>query len=244
MLAITGGMNIWFIANVNDMRIGRRRLLEIVKDRFPNPYNGDLFAFMSKNRRLLKMVRYENHMYMLYELESLAQTPLSEMERQDYISQINSLKETTEEFKEMNVVLKQAFTSSEQGRERAQMQIEALQGVISNLSKEIALLRKEVSRQTDYNKRHDKMSFGKKSLSSSVRQEAKRSREESKMDYDGSGKGANSASDKSEAGTSENSSTTADSSSLDRAKVKSENLDKERGPRGPYSQMEAARGSV
>lgn len=39
-------MNIWFIANVKDMRIGRRRLLEIVKDRFSNPYNGDLFAFM------------------------------------------------------------------------------------------------------------------------------------------------------------------------------------------------------
>lgn len=69
MLGITGGMNIWFIANVNDMRIGRRRLLEIVKDRFPNPYNGDLFAFMSRNRQLLKMVRYENHTYMLYELE-------------------------------------------------------------------------------------------------------------------------------------------------------------------------------
>lgn len=46
MLGITGGMNIWFIANVKDMRIGRRRLLEIVKDRFSNPYNGDLFAFM------------------------------------------------------------------------------------------------------------------------------------------------------------------------------------------------------
>lgn len=64
MLALTGGINIWFIANVNDMRIGRRRLLEIVKDRFPNPYNGDLFAFMSRKRQLLKMVRYENHMYM------------------------------------------------------------------------------------------------------------------------------------------------------------------------------------
>lgn len=40
-------MNIWFIANVNDMRMGRRRLIDIVKDRFPNPYNGDMFAFMS-----------------------------------------------------------------------------------------------------------------------------------------------------------------------------------------------------
>ena len=69
MLAITGSMNIWFIANVNDMRMGRRRLIDIVKDRFPNPYNGDMFAFMSKNRQLMKLVRYENRLYMLYELE-------------------------------------------------------------------------------------------------------------------------------------------------------------------------------
>ncbi len=34
MLAITGSMHIWFIANVNDMRMGHRRLIEIVKDRF------------------------------------------------------------------------------------------------------------------------------------------------------------------------------------------------------------------
>lgn len=50
MLAITGSLNIWFISNVTDMRMGRRRLIDIVKDRFPNPYNGDMFAFMSKNR--------------------------------------------------------------------------------------------------------------------------------------------------------------------------------------------------
>ena len=70
MLAITGSMSIGFIANVNDMRMGRRRLIDIAKDRFPNPYNVDMFAFMPKNRQLMKLVRYENRMYMLYELES------------------------------------------------------------------------------------------------------------------------------------------------------------------------------
>lgn len=66
MLAKTGAMNIWFIVNVNDMRMGRRRLIEIVKDCFPNPYNGEMFAFMPKNRQLMKMVRYENpHVYTL-----------------------------------------------------------------------------------------------------------------------------------------------------------------------------------
>lgn len=47
MLAITGSMNIWFIVNVNDMRMGRHRLIDILKHRFPNPYTEDMFAFMS-----------------------------------------------------------------------------------------------------------------------------------------------------------------------------------------------------
>lgn len=45
-------------------------MIDIVKDRFPNPYNGDVFAFMSKNRQLLKLVRYENCMYMLYGMQT------------------------------------------------------------------------------------------------------------------------------------------------------------------------------
>ncbi|QIU95506.1 transposase [Bacteroides faecium] len=65
MLAITGSMNIWFISNINDMHMRRRHLIDIVKDRFPNPYNGDMFAFMSKNRQLMKLVRYENRIYAL-----------------------------------------------------------------------------------------------------------------------------------------------------------------------------------
>lgn len=50
-------MNVWFIINVKDMRMGRCRLIDIVKDRFPNPYNGDIFAFMFKNRQLIRWVK-------------------------------------------------------------------------------------------------------------------------------------------------------------------------------------------
>lgn len=69
MLGITGMQRIWFITGQHDMRMGRRRLLESVRDLFPNPYDGDLFAFMSKDRRLMKMVKYESHMFLLYEME-------------------------------------------------------------------------------------------------------------------------------------------------------------------------------
>lgn len=69
MLAITGASTVWFISDIRDMRKGRHSLLESVRDTFPDPYNGDIFVFMSKARRLLKMVKYEDHMYVLYEVE-------------------------------------------------------------------------------------------------------------------------------------------------------------------------------
>lgn len=69
MLAITGAATVWYISDIHDMRKGRHGLLEAVKDTFHDPYNGDIFAFMSKKRNLLKMVKYEDHQYFLYEVE-------------------------------------------------------------------------------------------------------------------------------------------------------------------------------
>lgn len=69
MLAITGASTIWFVPGITDLRKGRRNLLSSVRDLFPDPYNGDIFAFMSKDRRLMKFVKYEDHMYYLYEVE-------------------------------------------------------------------------------------------------------------------------------------------------------------------------------
>lgn len=44
--------------NVTDMCPGKYRLFELAKDYFSDPYNGDCFAFLSKNHRTLKMIRY------------------------------------------------------------------------------------------------------------------------------------------------------------------------------------------
>jgi hypothetical protein len=68
MLAITGTMQVWFMPNITDMRMGHHKLLEIVETKFPDPYNGDLYVFMSKDRKKMKLVRYEDHMYILYVL--------------------------------------------------------------------------------------------------------------------------------------------------------------------------------
>lgn len=55
MLAITGAQRIWYIKDVRNVRNGRYSLFEKVRECFPNPYNGDLFAFLSKDRRLMKL---------------------------------------------------------------------------------------------------------------------------------------------------------------------------------------------
>lgn len=68
MLGLNGSIKIWHISNVTDMRLGKYRLFALAKDHFANPYNGDCFAFLSKNRRTLKMIRYDNHKIILYDI--------------------------------------------------------------------------------------------------------------------------------------------------------------------------------
>lgn len=68
MLGLNGAIKIWHISNVTDMRLGKYRLFSLAKDHFANPYNGDCFAFLSKNRRTLKMIRYDNHKIILYDI--------------------------------------------------------------------------------------------------------------------------------------------------------------------------------
>ena len=68
MLTISGLKNFYYIPDVTDMRCGYCRLLQIVKQMtHHDPYNGDVFVFMSKDRRKVKMVHFENHAYYIHE---------------------------------------------------------------------------------------------------------------------------------------------------------------------------------
>ena len=68
MLTISGLKNFYYIPGVTDMRCGYSRLLQIVKQMtHHDPYNGDVFIFMSKDRRKVKMVHFENHAYYIHE---------------------------------------------------------------------------------------------------------------------------------------------------------------------------------
>ena len=70
MLTISGLKRFYYIPGMTDMRCGYNRLLQIVKQMtHHDPYNGDVFVFMSKDRRKVKMVHFENHAYSFMLLE-------------------------------------------------------------------------------------------------------------------------------------------------------------------------------
>lgn len=68
MLSITGLKNFYFLPYFHDMRCKAPRIFEIIRNRYHrDPMNGDVYIFMSKNRRKVKMIHFENHAYYLHE---------------------------------------------------------------------------------------------------------------------------------------------------------------------------------
>ena len=51
MLALNGGIRIWHISDVVDMRYGKYRLLKVIEEKHLNPFNGDAYVFLSRNRK-------------------------------------------------------------------------------------------------------------------------------------------------------------------------------------------------
>ena len=68
MLTISGLKKFYFVPEFNDMRCGAHRLLQIVKHKHHfSTRNGDVFIFMSKNRRTVKMVSFEDNAYYVHQ---------------------------------------------------------------------------------------------------------------------------------------------------------------------------------
>ena len=103
---------------------------------------------------------------------------LSEMERQDYIDQINDLKASNRRLMDMIDTLKQTLDSVTASNKRNEE-------LVVKLTAQIAQLQKMVKNLEDKNLRHNKHTFGKSSLKKNKRADEKQSREEEKEDYDG-----------------------------------------------------------
>lgn len=102
MLTVTSGRCFYYIPGVTDMRCGYKRLLQIVDNQYHfNAKNGDVFIFMSKDCRKVKMVNYENHAYYIHEkcftkgyrfmkVEMIDHRPVYKIEWRDIVSILES----------------------------------------------------------------------------------------------------------------------------------------------------------
>jgi len=119
-----------------------------------------------------------NESHYLESLERESSPALSDMERQDYIDQINDLKASNRRLIDMIDTLKQTLDSVTASNKRNEE-------LVVKLTVQIDHLQKMVKNLEDKNQRHNKHAFGKSSLKKHKRADEKESREEEKEDYDG-----------------------------------------------------------
>lgn len=68
MLGIKGTVRLWYVSGITDMRFGKYRLFSEVEALGRNPYNGDGYLFLSKDRRTVKLIRYRDQKRYLYDI--------------------------------------------------------------------------------------------------------------------------------------------------------------------------------
>lgn len=64
MLTVSGLKHFYYLPHFHDMRCGYARIMEVIRISYHrNPYNGDIFFFMSKNERSVRLLMYEKHSF-------------------------------------------------------------------------------------------------------------------------------------------------------------------------------------
>lgn len=188
---------------------------------------------MKKKIQTVEEMVMRSHYLNALDIESKAETPLSDMERQNFINTINELRSTIESLRLTIATLQRTIESLHDGEKRYKQQASAYEEKIADLSRQCEYLE-------SLNKRHSKNRFSGKTLSQKNRTEnKKKGRDEEKQDYvDSSSREDSASSDKGDAGT--DASHGSNTSKLDQTKVKSEGLNEARGSRGSYEKMDAA----
>lgn len=181
---------------------------------------------MKKKVQTVEEMVMRSHYLNALDIESKAETPLSDMERQDFINTINDLRSTIESLRLTIATLQRTIESLHDGEKRYKEEIDELRSHCEYLE--------------SLNKRHCKNRFSGKTLSQKNRTEnKKKGRDEEKQDYvDSSSREDSASSDSGDSGT--DASHGGNTSELDQTKVKSEGLNEARGTRGSYEKMDAA----
>ena len=66
MFGLTGATKYKYIPNYSDMRGGYDKLSGVVRSLGENPENGTAYVFMSKNQKLVKIIRYDKGRCLYY----------------------------------------------------------------------------------------------------------------------------------------------------------------------------------
>ena len=179
-----------------------------------------------------RMVMESHYLHALDIEDSQREGSLSDMERQDYIDIIKTLREEREQLREMISSLQDTIKSLNQQMARRDEVDAAKDKRIAELNEKIGKLTIALTSTTERLNVMLDEKYNKKSKSNrhDNNKPAKKSREQEKEEDDGtninSGSGASSPTGE---------------ESLDKTKVSSENLDGKRAPRGKYTTMDAAK---
>ena len=132
------------------------------------------FLYLCKvKRKHADIDRMVMESHYLESLEREFSPSLSDMERQDYIDQINDLTATNKRLLDMIDTLKQTLDSVTASNKRNEE-------LVIKLTAQIDQLQKMLKNLEDNNQRHNKHAFGKSSLKKTKRAEEKQSSEEEK----------------------------------------------------------------
>ena len=191
-------------------------------------------AMSKKKSTTVERMLFESNLRQSIEQSLRTEDQLSDMERQDYINQINSLQATIKNLLNMIDTLRQTLDSVNASSRRNEE-------LVKKLSARIEEYQKQIRNLEERNRRHNKNTFGQKTHKEKKRvdgsridgdsHDGKQGRDEEKEDYDGNHEST---------GTEQPESSQGDEGKLDMTKFKSEHLDEKRGPRGPYTEMDAA----
>ena len=185
---------------------------------------------MKKKVQTVEEMVMRSHYLNALDIESRAEKPMSEMERQDFINTINDLRETISSLQMTVKTLQKTIDDLNANEKRHKKEIDGLHEMLEFFKNQCEYLQ-------PLNNRHNKQTYSGKSLSQKQRSEnKKKGRDEKERDYTGQDK------DNPEGGA-----TAADNdvtTGVDPQKVKSEGLYDPRGERGSYNKMDAAKTHV
>ena len=172
---------------------------------------------MKKKVQTVEEMVMRSHYLNALDIESRAEKPLSEMERQDFINTINDLRETISSLQMTVKTLQKTIDDLNANEKRHKKEIDGLHEMLEFFKNQCEYLQ-------SLNNRHNKQTYSGKSLSQKQRSEnKKKGRDEKERDYTGQDK------DNPEGGA-----TAADNdvtTGVDPQKVKSEGLNDPRGER-------------